>query len=81
MRIYTKEGLEKELVKAGFKKTRTSTEKHDLWKYANGKVVSIPNDLDIYPDYILDKILISIGKLYSTDNNKIISLKYEASGK
>lgn len=64
MRLYSKADFEAELGKHGLFETEFKTAEFTLWANDKGATFFLPNTAGNVPDYVLDRILDKLGKLY-----------------
>lgn len=64
MRLYSRADFEDELIKHGLSKTDFKTAEFTLWMNDKGATFFLPTLGDSIPDYVLDRILEKLGKLY-----------------
>lgn len=63
MRLFSPDDFELELVKAGLKKTDTTSNTTRVWMAPNGETITVPV-LPAYWEWMLDALLIKLNLLY-----------------
>lgn len=80
MRLMSKGDFYMSLENHGFtKQQELNTENYSIWLHTkSNECVTIPTNLDAYPDYLLDRCLEAVGGLYVVPQNVIAKKKYKA---
>lgn len=68
MRIFTESEFFEELRKRSLLPTNDKTTRSQIWLDENSNSITVPYGLASYPDYILDEILLQVGKLSSNSS-------------
>lgn len=76
MRLIKKEVFYDELHKCGFSMLQPATEGHTLWQHSTGQVITLPHDLELYPDYLLETALRTVNGLYTKSGTSVSSRSF-----